>query len=57
MVLLLLRERVGVRGNKIPKVLAASALDSAPEDRPKGYMALNHSSFQHSGFAGVRWQL
>jgi len=38
-----LRERVGVRGKSIPGVLAASALDSTPENRPKGHMALSHS--------------
>ena len=36
-------ERAGVRGNRTPAVLAASALDSAPENRPKGHMALSHS--------------
>jgi hypothetical protein len=51
MFLPLLGERVGVRGNRTPAFLAASALDSASEDRPNGYMALNHSSFQASGFA------
>ena len=50
----LLGERAGVRGNRAPAVLAASALDSAPENRPKGHMALSHSSFQASGFAEGR---
>ena len=49
----LLGERDGVRGNGTYAVLAASALDSAPEDRPKGHMALSHSSFQASGFTAV----
>jgi hypothetical protein len=45
---------LGVRGNRTPAILAAFAWDSAPEDRPKGHMALSHSSFQASGFAGGR---
>jgi hypothetical protein len=52
MFLPLLGERDGVRGNRTAAVLAAAALDSAP--RPKGHMALSHSSFQASGFAGGR---
>jgi len=39
-------ERVGVRGNRTPAVLAASASDSAPDYLPKRHMALSHSSFQ-----------
>src|SRR5678810_617408 len=57
MFLPLLGERAGVRGNRTPAVLAASALDSAPENRPKSHMALSHSSLQASGFAGGRRQL
>jgi hypothetical protein len=53
MFLPLLGERVGVRGNRILAVLAASALDYAPDDRPKGRMALIHSSFQASGQRGL----
>ena len=41
-------------GNSAAAVLAASALHSAPEDHPKGHMALSHSSFQASCFAGGR---
>jgi hypothetical protein len=44
----------GVRGNRVPAVLAASALDSAPEDCPKRYVTLSHSSFQAAGFARGR---
>ena len=36
-----------------PAVLDAPALDWAPEDRPKGCMALTHSSFQASGLPEV----
>src|SRR6185369_7841935 len=54
MFLPLLGERAGVRGNGTPAVLAASALNSRPESRPKSHMALSHSSFQASGFAGGR---
>ena len=50
----LLGERAGVRGTGTPAVLATSALDSGPEDRPKGQMVLSHSSFQASGFPGGR---
>jgi len=45
MFLPLLGERGGVRGNRTLAVLAAFALDSVPEDRPKGYMALGSSLF------------
>jgi hypothetical protein len=48
------RERVGVRGNRTPALLDAFALQSSPNNRPKGYMALTHSSFQASGFVGGR---
>jgi hypothetical protein len=51
------RERVELRGTWTPAVAAAFALDSSREDRPKGYMALSHSSFQASGlyvFSGAR---
>ena len=41
-------------GNRTPTVLAVSSFASAPEDRPKGCIALSHSSFQASGFAGGR---
>src|SRR6185295_4126113 len=54
MFLPLLGERAGVRGNRTSAVLAASALDSAPENRPKDHMALSHSLIQASGFAGGR---
>ena len=40
-------------GEQAPAVLAASALDLAPEDPPDGCMALSHSSFQACGSAGV----
>ena len=42
----------GVRGNRTPAVLAASTWDSAPENRPKDFMALNYSSLQAFGFDG-----
>src|SRR5437879_5431937 len=42
-----------IKLNRTPEVLAASALDSAPEDRPKGNMALSHSSFQAPAFPEV----
>ena len=45
-------ERAVLRVNRTPAVSAASALHSAPDDRPKGRMALSHSSFQASSFAG-----
>jgi hypothetical protein len=51
MFLPLLGERAGVRGNRIPAVLDASALDSVPENRPEGPSALSRSSFQASGLA------
>jgi hypothetical protein len=47
-------ERVGVRENRTLAVLAACALDSAPENCPKVPIALSHLSFQVSGFAGGR---
>jgi len=49
----LLGEMVGVRGNRALAVSAAFALDSASDNRPKGHVALSHSSFQ-AGFAGDR---
>jgi hypothetical protein len=53
MFLPLLGERAGVRGNRTPAVLAVSASDSAPDDRPKGHIALRHSSFQASALPEV----
>jgi len=50
----LLGGRAGGRGKRTPAILAASALDWAPEDRPKGYMTLSNSSFKAAGFAGGR---
>ena len=37
-----------MRGNRTPAVLATSALESAPKNRPKGHMTLCHLSFQAS---------
>jgi hypothetical protein len=34
------------RGEQDTPVLAASALDSADDDRPKGHLTLSHSSVQ-----------
>src|SRR5439155_22571927 len=46
------RERAGVRGNVTLAVRTALAQKSA--DRAKGRMALSHSFFHASGFAGGR---
>jgi hypothetical protein len=47
-----LRERVLGWGKGTSAVSAASALDSVPENRPKGRIALSHLSFQTFVFAG-----
>src|SRR6185295_6330852 len=54
----LLWERAGVRGNRTPAVLAASALDSAP-DRTNGYMALSSLRLLlgHLGLSGCQRRL
>ena len=45
-------ERAGVRGKPTIPPLSTFLLLPAREDGPKGRMALSHSSFQASGFAG-----
>ena len=47
-----LRERAGVRGKVTLAVRTALALPQKSADRPKGRMALSHSFFHVSGFAG-----
>src|SRR5947209_13712925 len=49
---LYLRERAGVRGKVTLAVRTALALPQKSADRPKGRMALSHSFFHASGFAG-----
>jgi len=48
------RERAGVRGKVTLAVGTALALPRKSADRPKGRMALSHSFFHASGFAGGR---
>ena len=47
-------ERAGVRGKPTTLPLSAFPLLPAREEGPKGRMALSHSLFQASGFAGGR---
>ena len=46
-------ERAGVRGKLTLAVGTALALPQKSADRPKGRMALSHSFFHASGFAGI----